>query len=174
MELAFDEDDATRLVVASNPRTPAYSLRILAKDGSPDVVAAVQENPSRPDDLRSPFMEDQMDLAKNEDPEVRLELACRDDLSPAVLTLLAADTDHRIRSQVAMNPECDSLVLADLISDGEWEVRACAAKNRATPPLQLALVATDMSEEIEVRAAARENPMCPPEAAEISSLVAPF
>jgi len=62
-------------------------------------------------------------LARDEDPEVRLSLAARDDLKPEILYYLAEDSDPNVRKAVAQNESAPRQTDVLLAKDEDAEVR---------------------------------------------------
>lgn len=116
-------DEDTRLAAAANLGAPEGALRVAAQhDQSPEVRAVATANLNTPPPSES--------TRKEPDPRVRVAAACRRDVSPGLLDLLAADGDPLVRRAVAANLNTTTETLLNLSADPESEsVRATATAN---------------------------------------------
>ena len=67
-------------------------------------------------------------LANHQDPEVRRQLAARDDIVPEILYFLAEDPVPAVRRQIAANPAAPPQADLLLAADGDEDVRARLAE----------------------------------------------
>ena len=156
--LAKDEDERVRSEVAKNPKTPTSVLELLAKDEDSSVQCEVAENPKTPTPVLELLAKDGVyfltSVAKNPNipTSVLVTLA-------SVLKLLAKDEDSDVRSEVAKNPKTPTSVLELLAKDEDEDVRWRVAENTNTPTSVLELLAKD--ENSSVRSSVAENPKTP-------------
>ncbi|MFF3581223.1 hypothetical protein [Streptomyces mirabilis] len=167
--LADDPLPGTRADLAENPAVDAAHLRALATDVSPDVRRSLAHNPRVPLDLLASLAgttkigatllpriaaatpAEVESLATSPDPAVRMLLAARRDLPPAIRDALAADTDAKVLKSIAPHPGLSEARLRDMIDRHGVRVLAKVATNpdaspsllehvtRHDPPVQKAL-----------------------------------
>jgi predicted DNA binding CopG/RHH family protein len=105
-----------------------------------------------------------VNLATDEDPEVRWRVACNQNTPPKVLEQLATDKNDNVRYWVAENPNTPPETLKILSTDMDWVVRCRVAKQPNTPPEILEVLASDVC--FTVLKGVAENPKTPSAALE--------
>ncbi|MGW1497226.1 hypothetical protein ACWCQW_01305 [Streptomyces mirabilis] len=150
--LADDPLPGTRADLAENPAVDATHLRALATDASPDVRRSLAHNPRVPLDLLTSLAgttkigatllpriaaatpAEVESLATSPDPAVRMLLAARRDLPPAIRDALAADTDAKVLKSIAPHPGLSEVRLRDMIDRHGVHVLAKVATNPDASP----------------------------------------
>ena len=102
-----------------------------------------------------------MELAEDEDKEVRKKVVKNPNTPAEILRKLAEDENMNVRYVVAMNPSTPVEALRKLAEDKNWEVREKVASNSNTPAEILRKLAED--EDRDVRYKAAMNPSTPAE-----------
>ncbi len=137
-KISNDSFTEVRLEVAQNPHTPISVLeKFLAGDREERMHAA--QNPSTPEDLlirgieasRKP-QEDQDETWDSDilgDTDFRQWVAERKDLSPKLISMLAADLSKYVREILARNLCVPDSVLSQLALDSEEDVRTAVSSN---------------------------------------------
>ena len=99
------------------------------------------------------------ELAEDEDPEVRYEVAKHPNTPADILRKLAEDANWKVRYEVAMNPKTPVDILKKLADDKDEDVRRAVAKHPNTPADILRKLAKD--EDSRVRYGVAINPKIP-------------
>ncbi|GGT72097.1 hypothetical protein [Streptomyces lateritius] len=167
--LAADPCPAVRADLARNPAVDEALIRRLAADEAPDVLRGLAHHPRVPLDVLArltaatrigptllPRIADASaaeveSLARSPHPELRMLLAERRDLPPAVRDALAADTDAKVVRSLAPHPGLSEAQLGAILDRHGGQVAARVAANpdatpallerlsRAEPPVRKAL-----------------------------------
>ena len=162
-------------------RLPSAPTQAVPPMDRPSETLAADERAGHPGATRSELA----DLARHEDPEVRLQVACNPKTAAATLAQLAGDSEHTIRALVARhsnlpvpqqallsreaspfvqmglarNPKVDLAILFRLSESEREDVRQSVAANCGAPPDLLERLAEDPA--ASVRGAAASNRQTP-------------
>ena len=135
--LANDSVTGVRYNVAENKNASMAALTKLAHDPEDDVRFGVLQNTT------TLSFEIFSALAKDSNPDVRLEAACRKELTPELLDQLSNDADEYVRIAVVDNDNTSVGTLVKLSADPEWYIRVRVARNPKTPADVLRKLITD-------------------------------
>jgi hypothetical protein len=86
------------------------------------------------------------EMAKNENPRIRMEVGSHSNTSVETLAVLAKDKDSLVRGYISYNPKISMGTLAVLAKDKDGFVRQCIAENPRTSVETLATLAKDEDE----------------------------
>ena len=149
-DLAEDEHEDVRVLVAHNLKASPEVLSKLAEDKSDYVRKFVAWNKNTPEVVLTK-------LSKNRDTAVRCGVAGNPSTPPEVWNTLTKDRSHSVRKVAfASNPNTPPDVLAKLASDKDFGIRTAVAKNPSTPEKILTMLLNDT--ELPVVFAAIDNP----------------
>lgn len=150
--LAADPDPGVRAELAGNPATGEVLIRALAADRGHDVQRRLAHHPRIPWDVLARVARttrigpvllpaiaaagaaEVEELAASADPLLRMLLAERRDLPPAVLDALAADPDAKVAKAVAPHPGLPEEALYAMVRRHGDQVAARVAANPDAPP----------------------------------------
>lgn len=152
--LAADPHSGVRADLAGNPAIGDVLMRVLADDRDPEVRRALVRNPAVPLDvltglagtagvgatalprIAAALPDEVEELAQSPDPAVRMLVARRRDLPPALRDALAADPDAKVVKSVAPHPGLSEARLRAMVDrHGVQVVAGVAANTEATPAL---------------------------------------
>ena len=97
------------------------------------------------------------DLAKDENPRVRLLVACNASTPAGALAVLSKDPDEHVRSSVAFGESTPPDVLASMAGDPDWMIREIVAHNPSAPKTAISVLADDENESVRVTVAGRKD-----------------
>ncbi|WP_031080161.1 hypothetical protein [Streptomyces sp. NRRL S-118] len=150
--LAADPDPGVRSGLAGNPAIGEALIRTLAADGGHDVQRRLAHHPRIPWDVLARVARTTRigpvllpgvaaasaaevgELAASADPLLRMLVAERRDLPPAVREALAADPDAKVAKAVAPHPGLPGEVLRAMVRRHGDQVAARVAANPDAPP----------------------------------------
>lgn len=156
VKLLEDDEGYVRLSAAGNPHTPSELLPQLALSPDRDTRFGLASNCALPESVIKVLAEDPI-------PDVRQRLARNGTMPIDILQRLASDTDTQVHWGIASNP-CISPTLAEQMSrSSSHGVRYALACNPSTPAHILTHLATDSSQDMDIRVLALENPSTPKE-----------
>ena len=180
--VAADRSPRLRRRAASDPDTPAETLRRLATDSSNRVRVAALANPACPADVLiaasrwllarrarcaaasnprcPPEAFERLLAAGRALTQVRVAAARNPACPPRMLDRLSYDQSQAVRCAVACNPNCQPEALECLARDDYNILRGNTAANPATPAETIAALCGDPDRG--VRSDAADNPSCPP------------
>ena len=125
-ELAEDDEDYVRTLVAENSNTPSSILEKLALDDDTSVRSGVAVNSNTPSSLLEK-------LALDDDFVVRYGVAQNNNTPVSLLEKLGNDEEQAVRYWVAQNENTPVSVLEKLAGDEEEDIRQQVAENKSTP-----------------------------------------
>lgn len=156
VRLVEDDEGYVRLSAAGNPHMPSEMLPQLALSPDRDTRFGLASNCALPESVIKV-------LAEDPSPDVRQRLARNGTMPLDILQRLASDTDTQVHWGIASNP-CISPTLAEQMSrSSSHGVRYALACNPSTTAHVLTHLATDSSQEMDIRALALENLSTPKE-----------
>ena len=106
------EEKTIRIILASNPKSHGYVLKILFKDQEPEVRLAVAKNHNTP---TSAFIT----LVSDKDPSIRKAILEDDGLiligklNSKILAILAASSDKNTKELIAYHPNASAELSMD-------------------------------------------------------------
>ena len=100
-------------------------------------------------------------LSKDEDWEVRANVAENPNAPTHVLENLSKDNNSDVRSSVASNPNAPVNILESLSKDEDWNVRASVAWNKNTLPILVEELVNDVDARVRFAALTTLNPSLP-------------
>ena len=125
-ELAEDDEDYVRTLVAENSNTPSSLLEKLALDDDTSVRSGVAVNSNTPSSLLEK-------LALDDDFVVRYGVAQNNNTPVSLLEKLGNDEEQAVRYWVAQNENTPVSVLEKLAGDEEEDIRQQVVENKNTP-----------------------------------------
>ena len=125
-ELAEDDEDYVRILVAENSNTPSSILEKLAEDDNTSVRSGVAGNSNTPSSILEK-------LAEDDDFGVRYGVAQNNNTPDSLLEKLGKDEEQAVRYWVAQNENTPVSVLEKLAGDEEEDIRQQVAENKSTP-----------------------------------------
>jgi len=125
-ELAEDDEDYVRILVAENSNTPSSILEKLAEDDNTSVRSGVAGNSNTPSSILEK-------LAEDDDFGVRYGVAQNNNTPDSLLEKLGNDEEQAVRYWVAQNENTPVSVLEKLAGDEEEDIRQQVAENKSTP-----------------------------------------
>ena len=125
-ELAEDDEDYVRILVAENSNTPPSILEKLALDDDTSVRSGVAVNSNTPSSLLEK-------LALDDDFVVRYGVAQNNNTPVSLLEKLGNDEEQAVRYWVAQNENTPVSVLEKLAGDEEEDIRQQVVENKSTP-----------------------------------------
>ena len=167
-------DEAIRVALADNPRTPARVLHWLAADPSSKVVHAAYSNPSLPQDIREaiqhqgedlrrlfagdPTLTDLEQLSRSRDAHIRLAVAQHPSAPERLRSRLPNASMIALRKQAILDPITSVEGLMKLANEGREEFNTLLATRSELPEQVLnRLTQGTMSLEVEALLAARHD-----------------
>lgn len=150
--LAADPAPAVRAAVAENQAIDELLIRSLAGDDTPEVRRRLAHNPAIPLDvlariapitkigstllprIAAAHPDEIPTLARSPVPELRMMLAERQDLPPAVVNLLAEDPDAKVLKSLTRNSRLTDEQLRAIVTRHGVRVVAAVARNPSCSP----------------------------------------